>query len=807
MAKVKEGKADAKETAAAIQEISLDKIDVRPGDFQARETSGSKSYNEELVAGLVARYDRSKLDPIEIYPDPEQPGRYVLTAGHHRLETVRRVGESSIPARVADVDASDPEALQKLRQEAVLSNFRGGRSSVRELVNTVGILQETGMDSKEISERMRTHTRPEIERLLDLHRLGPSAVDRINAQPELQKVGEELGSAIRRYPDRFNQENTHGLLLQFAKELDETGQVRGQAALRQRLRDLAQSQAPAAEEGRLPGFSSDAVLTQVFSDLHDLEEVNRELTKLRNDRNACSRLAETTGVDIEKVQAYAERELVKLEAQRDAMRDRYSGSPSNPAASETAEEPGSLQAATVAPAAMAPPADRDQVNLFGEVAMPPPESGPDEPEATADAGAPTVFARQSTLGNEFATNQTQAMEMPSFEAGAEAERMHLPAAFGADQPSEAGSRATSYLSEDEVDALTTAGPGAGPGVSRETVATNETAVAADASPESTDSRATRHVKPSAIDRPGHYPELMNPTGKDTAPYPSLPELQVGKEIQEQKQAKEKKAAAVAKGQETRRKNQEKERLQNSRYDLSPTEPMHGPLPGELERQDHKADSAVGAAAEPGVSQGTPADGPGPESPESPESTDETLYQGHKGPGIGHLKPDMPERRDGDGDTVVVERKPRKSDDFEPSPLAPAEPTRRSKYQRAREIVGAARAAGGATASTAGRFSQSSLERGRAIAQAAGRQVDEHAPETKAALLEKAKQFTGEKKGSCQAEPKSLDARLAEVIKGQAAPSATQKNASKGGRRRSSSRVSDKDLKKVGGRGRVIIIRD
>ena len=168
---------------------------------------------------------------------------------------------------------------------------------------------------------------------------------------------------------------------------------------------------------------------------------------------------------------------------------------------------------------------------------------------------------------------------------------------------------------------------------------------------------------------------------------------------------------------------------------------------------------------------------------------------------------MPERRDGDGDTVVVERKPRKSDDFEPSPLDPAEPTRRSKYQRAREIVGAARAAGGATASTAGRFSQSSLERGRAIAQAAGRQVDEHAPETKAALLEKAKQFTGEKKGSCQAEPKSLDARLAEVIKGQAAPSATQKNASKGGRRRSSSRVSDKDLKKVGGRGRVIIIRD
>ena len=122
-------------------------------------------------------------------------------------------------------------------------------------------------------------------------------------------------------------------------------------------------------------------------------------------------------------------------------------------------------------------------------------------------------------------------------------------------------------------------------------------------------------------------------------------------------------------------------------------------------------------------------------------------------------------------------------------------------------MGAARAAGGATAQTAGRVTRTSLELGRAIAQAAGRQVDEHAPETKAALLEKAKQFTSaSKKGSCQDKPKSLDSRLAEVIKGQAAPSAAQKNPPKGGRRRSSSRITDRDLKKVG-RVRVIVIRD
>ena len=45
-----------------------------------------------------------------------------------------------------------------------------------------------------------------------------------------------------------------------------------------------------------------------------------------------------------------------------------------------------------------------------------------------------------------------------------------------------------------------------------------------------------------------------------------------------------------------------------------------------------------------------------------------LYQGHKGLGIGLLKSDAPSRRDGDSDTVVAERRPRKSDKFTDSPI-------------------------------------------------------------------------------------------------------------------------------------------
>ena len=62
--------------------------------------------------------------------------------------------------------------------------------------------------------------------------------------------------------------------------------------------------------------------------------------------------------------------------------------------------------------------------------------------------------------------------------------------------------------------------------------------------------------------------------------------------------------------------------------------------------------------------------PEPVAEAAPEAvaTGDGLYQGHKGPGIGFLKPDLPERRDGDGDTVVAERRPRKADEYETSPL-------------------------------------------------------------------------------------------------------------------------------------------
>ena len=56
----------------------------------------------------------------------------------------------------------------------------------------------------------------------------------------------------------------------------------------------------------------------------------------------------------------------------------------------------------------------------------------------------------------------------------------------------------------------------------------------------------------------------------------------------------------------------------------------------------------------------------------PASKDELkgkpMYQGHKGSGVGYLKPDNPSRRDADSDTVVSERRPKKADKHPRSPL-------------------------------------------------------------------------------------------------------------------------------------------
>ena len=132
---------------------------------------------------------------------------------------------------------------------------------------------------------------------------------------------------------------------------------------------------------------------------------------------------------------------------------------------------------------------------------------------------------------------------------------------------------------------------------------------------------------------------------------------------------------------------------------------------------------------------------------------------------------------------------------------------RALAQAGREHAGTAMDKGRTVAQAGSQHAGAALERGRAIAQAANKYVDEHAPETKAALLERAQQITrkaNQGKGG-NAQPQSLDKFMAGLIKSQGVPSGAQKNAPKNTKRRSSSRTTEKDLKKVGRGKRKIVV--
>ena len=132
---------------------------------------------------------------------------------------------------------------------------------------------------------------------------------------------------------------------------------------------------------------------------------------------------------------------------------------------------------------------------------------------------------------------------------------------------------------------------------------------------------------------------------------------------------------------------------------------------------------------------------------------------------------------------------------------------RALAQAGREHAGTAMDKGRTVAQAGSQHAGVALERGRAVTQAANKYVDEHAPETKAALLERAQQITGRanqgKGGNTQ--PQSFDKFMAGLIKSQGVPSGSQKNAPKNTNRRSGSRTTEKDLKKVGRGNRKIVV--
>ena len=71
------------------------------------------SHIQDLMAELQTNgYDLAQPIPVARMPD----GRFVTMGGHHRVEAMKRLGETTIPARIVDWNSINPGAQNLYRQ-------------------------------------------------------------------------------------------------------------------------------------------------------------------------------------------------------------------------------------------------------------------------------------------------------------------------------------------------------------------------------------------------------------------------------------------------------------------------------------------------------------------------------------------------------------------------------------------------------------------------------------------------------------------------------------------------------------------
>ena len=92
-----------------IVQVKVSQIQRDVSRFQFR----SKDFNQQRVDFLVENWDKSILDPLDLW---EKDGALYLLAGHHRLEAGIRKGEETLPCRIHRVSES------KARTVALISN-------------------------------------------------------------------------------------------------------------------------------------------------------------------------------------------------------------------------------------------------------------------------------------------------------------------------------------------------------------------------------------------------------------------------------------------------------------------------------------------------------------------------------------------------------------------------------------------------------------------------------------------------------------------------------------------------------------
>jgi len=310
------GSVDSEGLAAAIPQtidVNPAELGMRPDLFQLRDVAPGQPVDPRRVAQIASNFEPGRFEAIDVArattDAPElgiAAGDLIVYSGHHRTVAAQQLGLERIPARITDVDFNDPGALKQVRQEAIIRNQTTAPLNFEERVRAYQELEDTGLETSEISAAMRT-TRGQVERHLDIGRVGQAAVERINANPALEPAGAAVGRGVRLYG--IDRETAMALFDRFTR-VGEGGTLPGIQVINKTIDELA----PEFAQGSLGGFGRSELVAAADEALRLRAQMSTEAARLAGDLRGAARAAEAgvEGIDAARVAESGERIMAQL---------------------------------------------------------------------------------------------------------------------------------------------------------------------------------------------------------------------------------------------------------------------------------------------------------------------------------------------------------------------------------------------------------------------------------------------------------------------------------------------------------------
>ena len=418
-------------TATQIPETiraSLASIETRPQWFQPRDVAAGRDHDPQKVDQIVRKYDPDTFEALWVVADPEKKGRYIVIAGHHRLEAARKLELSDVPVRVMEGNPNNEHDRRRLAHKADISNYLVSTPGLIEQVNTVRRMTEDQYSTQEMADLIRK--RPaDVERLKHLAAMPPDVLNMVSVNTELRGIAETLGEAKER--GWVDEEAASHLFRKVQDEFESTKTVPSKNVLRKQIiAAYEKAQARPAQPDRLEGFGENLLVAQVLDDTTAETARQRELSVTNRRLTSCQQLADDLGVPIEQVRQAAQVKLDALELtseQVDRARAVLQADPTPGATPAERELENIVDHAEAQQSGQETeevgPSAESALNMFGEM-----QSVPQEPRSEAEdsGGLGAMFdsqqspgVGQSTLGEGFETNQSLAMPMGEGSATAE----------------------------------------------------------------------------------------------------------------------------------------------------------------------------------------------------------------------------------------------------------------------------------------------------------------------------------------------------------------------------------------------------